>query len=68
MADKKKICVQKVREYGSLLTLPARENNLKKLLDPTRHKYPHILKSRRDNNPGINAQNREDEDEIEDCA
>jgi hypothetical protein len=55
------------RERGSFRKLPEREKTGKKL-HPTRHKCPHILKPCRDNNTGINSQDREDENEIEDGA
>ena len=55
------------REGGSFRTLPVREKT-KKISDPPGQKRPHILQSRRYNNSGINSQNREDENEIEDGA
>jgi|APFre7841882724_1041349.scaffolds.fasta_scaffold74103_1 hypothetical protein len=38
------------------------------LSHPPGKKCPHILKTRRDNNTGINSQDREDENEIKDGA
>ena len=67
MVDRKEdMCAEKGRERGLLLTLSAQETPKKKLSDPPGQKRPHILQSRRDNNTGINSQDREDENEIED--
>ena len=68
MVDRKEdMCAEKSRKRGLLLTLSAQEMP-KKLSDPPGQKRPHILKPRRDNNTGINSQNREDENEIEEGA
>ena len=68
MVDRKEdMCAEKGRERGLLLTLSAQETP-KKLSDPPGQKRPHILQTRRDNNTGVNSQDREDENEIKDGA